>query len=428
MGLLGRLISRLEVDPRLFGMIGALLVIWIGFDIASDGLFLTPRNLYNLSLQTTSVAIMAIGMVMVIVTRQIDLSVGSVLGVLGMLMGVMQGRILPDYLHWFAYDSPWIWPVTVIFGVVCGLVIGAFHGWLIGYLGIPAFVVTLGGLLVWRGAAWWVTTGQTVSPLDERFELLGGGVFGTLGAQIGPWANWVVGVAGVAALVLGAARARRKRIQYNFPVRPMWAEGVVVGVQCAVVLAFVAVMQAYEMPVVAAKRFAEARGWPVPEGGLHLSEGIPIPVLIVLALAVVFSVILMRSRFGRYVYAIGGNPEAAELAGINNRRMIFLVFVVMGVLTAVSAVVASARLQAADNALGTSDELRVIAAAVIGGTSLMGGVGTIPGAILGAVVIQSLQSGMTLLGADSSIQNIATGIVLVLAVFLDSIYQRRRRI
>jgi len=426
MGWFGRLVSRLEVDPRLFGMIGALLVIWIGFDIASDGLFLTPRNLYNLSLQTASVAIMSIGMVMVIVTRQIDLSVGSILGVLGMLMGVMQARILPD--HVFAYESAWIWPVTVLFGIFCGLVIGAFNGWLIGYLGIPAFVVTLGGLLVWRGAAWWVTTGQTVSPLDERFELLGGGVFGTLGAQVGEWSSWLVCAIGIAALMLGAVRGRRKRMAYGFPVRPIWAETVVTGIQCVVVLAFVAVMQAYEMPVVAANRFAQARGIPVPEGGVHIAEGIPLPILIVLGLAIVFTVLLTRSRFGRYVYAIGGNPDAANLAGIDNRKMIFLVFVVMGFLTAISAVVASARLQAADNALGTGDELRVIAATVIGGTSLMGGLGTIPGAILGAVVIQSLQSGMTLLGADSSVQNIATGIVLVGAVLLDQVYQRRRKV
>jgi len=421
MGGLGRFFGRLEVDPRLFGMIGALVLIWVAFDIASDGLFLTPRNLYNLSLQTTSVAIMAIGMVMVIVTRQIDLSVGSVLGVLAMLMAVMQSRILPEHL--VPFDSPWIWPITVLFGVICGVAVGAVNGVLVGYLNIPAFVVTLGGLLVWRGAAWWVTTGQTVSPLDDRFQLLGGGVQGT----IGDTASWIVGAIGVAALIVSATRARRKRVEYGFPVRAMWAESVVVGIQCAVVLAFVTVMNAYEMPERAAERLATARGLPIPEGGLHIAEGIPIPVLILLGLAAVFTVLLLRSRFGRYVYAIGGNPEAANLAGIDNRRMILWVFIVMGFLTAISAVVASARLQSADNAIGTGDELRVIAAAVIGGTSLMGGIGTISGAILGAVVIQSLQSGMTLLGADSSIQNIATGIVLVLAVFLDQVYRSRRR-
>ncbi len=425
MGGLSRIIARLEVDPRLFGMIGALILIWLAFDFASGGLFTTPRNLFNLTLQTSSVAIMAIGMVMVIVTRQIDLSVGSVLGVLGMLMAVTQGRWLPALI---GFDNPWIWPATVVFGAICGIVLGAFHGWLIGYLGVPSFVVTLGGLLVWRGAAWYVTEGQTVSPLDLRFELLGGGAYGTLGAQIGGWASWVLGLVGVAALVFMAVRGRRQRTAYGFPVRPVWAESLVVGVQCAVLLGFVAVMQAYEMPSVAAKRLYEARGLPVPEDGVHIAEGIPIPVLIVLGLAAIFTIVLMRSRFGRYVYAIGGNPDAANLAGIDNRKMIFKVFVVMGFLTALSAVVASARLQSADVALGTSDELRVIAAAVIGGTSLMGGIGTISGAILGAVVIQSLQSGMALLGAESYLQNIATGIVLVLAAGLDLLYQKRRRI
>lgn len=423
--MLGRLLSRLEVDTRQFSMVGALIVIWIGFHIGTDGLFLTPRNLYNLSLQTASVAIMAIGMVMVIVTRQIDLSVGSLLGVVAMLMAVFQARFLPSII---GYDSGWIWPLTVIFGLACGMLIGGLHGFIIGYLQVPAFVVTLGGLLIWRGAAWWVTTGQTVSPLDQRFELLGGGAYGTLGAQFGGWSSWVVGALGVLVITVMAARARRRRMQYGFPVRPMWAEAVVVGAQWVVLLGFVAVMNAYEMPGIAGERLYQARGLPIPEDGVHIPEGIALPVLIVLGLAAACTVVLRRTRFGRYVYAIGGNPEAADLAGINTRRMIFYVFVLMGALTAISAVVASARLQGADNALGTSDELRVIAAAVIGGTSLMGGIGTIPGAILGAVVIQSIQSGMALLGADTSLQNIAIGMVLVIAVFFDQLYLRRRRI
>jgi D-xylose transport system permease protein len=161
---------------------------------------------------------------------------------------------------------------------------------------------------------------------------------------------------------------------------------------------------------------------------LHLPEGIPIPVIILLGVAIVFTVLLTRSRFGRYVYAIGGNPEAANLAGIDLRRMLLWVFTLMGFLTAISAVVASARLQSADNTLGTSDELRVIAATVIGGTSLMGGIGTIPGALLGAVVIQSIQSGMQLLGADTYLQNMVIGLVLVVAVFFDQLYLRRRKV
>ena len=188
MNAIGKFIKSLQIDTRLLGMIGALLVIWIVFDVVTGGLYLTPRNLFNLSVQTASVAVMATGMVFIIVTRHIDLSVGSLLGFLGMLMGTMQLHVLPEIVgtgHWS------IWIITVIFGVVMGALIGAFQGWLVGYLTIPAFIVTLGGLLVWRGAAWWVTSGQTVAPLDQTFKLLGGGVSGTLG---GP-ASWVLGIA-----------------------------------------------------------------------------------------------------------------------------------------------------------------------------------------------------------------------------------------
>jgi len=289
---------------------------------------------------------------------------------------------------------------------------------------VPSFVVTLGGLLIWRGCAWWVTTGQTVAPLDETFVLLGGGAYGTLGAL----GSWIVAALGILAIIYGAIHRRRRKIRFGFPVRPIWAEVVVAGGQCALVLAFAATMIAYEMPAGAVKHLADLKGWTIPEGGLHIAEGIAIPVLIVIGLALAGTVTLKRTRFGRYVFAMGGNPEAADRAGIDTRRMTLSVFVLMGALCGVAAVIGSARLQSAGNSIGTLDELKVIAAAVIGGCSLSGGVGTIPGAILGAIVIQSLQSGMSLLGFDASLQNIVTGLVLVLAVFVDQLYQRRRRI
>ncbi len=415
---LGRLIARFDIDMRLFGLVASLILIWLGFDVLSRGHFITPRNLYNLTLQTASVAIMATGMVLVIVARQIDLSVGSLLGLVAMVMGVVQVRWLP---HLVGYGSASIWPLTLLLGVALGALIGALQGALIGYLGIPSFVVTLSGLLVWRGAAWWVTEGQTMSPLDELFGLIGGGVYGAIGAT----ASWTVGLLCAAGLVAIALRRRRRAAAHGFPVRPLWAETAVTGAGCLAVLAFVAVMNAYEMPTMAARRLAEAKSWAVPPAGLHIAEGIPIPALILLGVATSLSVLLRRTRFGRYVFAIGGNPEAALLAGIDTRRVIFGVFVLMGALSAVAAAVASARLLSADNALGSADELRVIAAAVIGGSSLSGGVGTISGAILGAVTIQSIQSGMALMGLDASLQNIVTGIVLVLAVYVDFLYRRR---
>jgi D-xylose transport system permease protein len=419
MNLFRRLFARLEIDERLLGMLISLVVIWIGFHIASDGKFITPRNLYNLGNQTASVAVMAIGMVMVIIVRHIDLSVGSMLGVTAMVMGLVQATLLPPLL---GYGHPSIWIITVLAGILCGALLGGLNGYIIGYLGVPSFVVTLGGLLIWRGCAWWVTYGQTVAPLDQTFTLLGGGVYGTL-RETG---SWIAAGIAIAIIVWAAQRQRRQRIRFGFPIRPIWAEAVVVGTTCLFVLAFAATMIAYEMPEVAARRLAEEMGWAIPEAGLHLAEGIAIPVLIVVVLAVAGSILLNNMRFGRYVFAMGGNPEAANLAGIDIRRMTFWVFVLMGALCGIAAVIASARLQSAGNSIGTNDELKTIAAVVIGGASLAGGSGTIIGAIIGAVVIQSLQSGMSLLGFDASLQNIVTGLVLVVAVYVDMLYQRRR--
>ncbi len=413
------LFARLEIDERLLGMLFCLIAIWVGFDLLSDGRFITPRNLYNLSLQTASVAIMAIGMVLIIIIRHIDLSVGSMLGITAMIVGVVQTFWLPPIL---GGGHPLIMPAAIITGILIGAFLGGLNGFMVGYLGVPSFVVTLGGLLIWRGCAWWVTQGQTVAPLDETFTLLGGGVYGTIGET----ASWIVGIIAAIVIAYAAHRRRRRHIAYGFPVRPLSAEIVVVAVQALLPIGFAATLNAYEMPAVAAQKLAEMKGWQIPEGGLHIFMGIPIPVIILVGLAVLVSLLLNKTRFGRYVFAMGGNLEAAERAGINVKRMTFWVFVLMGALVGISAIVASARLQSAGNSIGTLDELRVIAAAVIGGCSLAGGAGTISGAILGAVIIQSLQSGMSLLGYDASLQNIVTGAVLVIAVYVDRIYQQRR--
>ena len=184
-----RLLRATEVDTRMLGMIGALALIWIGFNIITwaqngEGLFLTPRNLWNLSVQTSSIAVMATGMVLVIVMRHIDLSVGSIIGFVSTIIGVAQVHILPAYL---GLDNPAIWIIAVILALAIGAAIGAFQGSLVAYIGIPSFIVTLGGQLFWRGAAWWVTTGQTIAPLDDRFALMGGGPHGSIGAT----ASWI---------------------------------------------------------------------------------------------------------------------------------------------------------------------------------------------------------------------------------------------
>lgn len=416
-----RFLRATEIDTRLLGMVAALLLIWVGFHAVGffkNGFaaFLTPRNLWNLSVQTSSIGIMATGMVLVIVTRHIDLSVGSVLGFCAIIMGVLQVNILPQYL---GLGHPLIWIIAIVAGMLIGALIGAFHGYLIAYHAIPAFIVTLGGLLVWRGAAFLVARGETISPVDPTFKLLGGGPYGAIGST----GSWIVGLLALAAVIYMLVNGRRKREQFGIPQRPMWAEYFLAALGGGVVIGAVLLVNAYPWPRGIVKNYAVENGIEVPEAGLFISHGFAIPVLILIAVGIAMTVLMTRTRFGRYVFAIGGNPEAAKLAGINTEWMTVKIFALMGMLAGLSAVVASARLGSATNALGTLDELFVIAAAVIGGTSLAGGVGTIYGAILGALVMQSLQTGMVLIGFDAALQQIVVGSVLVLAVYLDNKYR-----
>jgi len=413
-------LQALELDTRLLGMVGALAVIWLFFNILSGGDFITPRNLWNLSVQSASIAIMATGMVLIIVSRNIDLSVGSMLGFIGYTMAMVQVNWLPNVLG-VSYHEWYIWVIAIAVGLALGALIGTITGFIVSYGGVPSFIVTLGGLLVWRGLIFRYAQGQTLAPLNETFQLFGGGPKGSLGDVF----SWVLGLLACAGIVYTLIAGRRRKRRYGFPARPLWAEAAVGVVGCAAVLAAVWVANSYTWPSALATQYAQAHGITEPPGGLIIPTGIAIPVVVMLGVGLVMTYIATRRRFGRYVYAIGGNPDAAELGGINVRRTIMLTFTLMGILAAISAVVQTARLNAAVTGLGTQNELDVIAAAVIGGTSFAGGIGTIPGAILGAVVMQSLRSGMLLLNVDSPTQDIVVGVVLVAAVGFDS-YLRRR--
>ena len=414
----GNILAALEIDTRLLGMIGAFAVICILFNIWTEGRFLTPRNIFNLTIQTVSVAIMATGMVFVIVTRHIDLSVGALLATCSAVMAMTQTQVLPHILGFGLGHAmtPWI---TIIVGLIVGAGIGAFHGYLVGYLAIPAFIVTLGGLLVWRNVGWFLTNGQTIGPLDLKFQTLGG-INGTLGVT----ASWVLGVLCVIAALWGLYAARRAKIHHGFPAKPVWAEAVIAAIAAGSILGFVGLLNAYQIPSRRLAKMFEANGEIMPEG-FTTGYGVPFSVLILIAVAVVMTIVAMKTRVGRYIFATGGNPDAAELSGIDTRMLTVKIFAIMGVLCAISAVVASARLTFHSNDIGTLDELRVIAAAVIGGTALAGGIGTIYGAILGALIMQSLQSGMAMVGVDAPYQNIVVGIVLVLAVLVDGLYRKR---
>lgn len=395
-------LEKAGFDPRFTSLVLALALIWVALALATEGIFLSPRNLYNLSIQTCVTAIMACGMVYLIVARQIDLSVGSQMAFTGMLIAFVQ-------IEWLGAETPWAWLLSIFAGVAAGMLLGAFQGWWTAYRGVPAFVVTLAGYLMFRGAAFLVADGQTLAPLSTVYQRIGGGIQGS----IGPMWSWTLGVMACAWVIAQVVYARRSRARYKVAMAPIWADALKALVTCAALLGFVAVVCAYPDPGSTA------------EGATPVGKGIGVPVLILVVVAIALTMVAQRTRFGRYVFAYGGNPEAALLSGLPTQRVLLILFMLMGALAAVAAVITTSRLNSGTHSIGQMAELYVIAAAVIGGTSFAGGMGTIPGAIVGALLIQSLDNGMVLMDVSSAKRQIFIGLILIGAAWFDGIYSRR---
>lgn len=377
------------LDLRLAIMAAVLLVMGLAFH-SLTGQFLTPENLYNIAQQTAVVGIVATAMALVIVARQIDLSVGSALGLVGVLIAYLM------------YTKGWHWLPASAAGLAVALVVAVYQGWLVAGLGVASFVVTLGGLMSLRGAAFLVASGRTQPVTDPFFLLLGGGLDGA----IGPLASSLLAAGVCVWLVLRVWQRRRQQRAHGLVPRALWVDLLVLGLLCGAVLGFAAAMNGY--------RIGDK-----PEG-----QGIPVPVLIWGGVVGVISFLVNRTRFGRYVYAIGGNPEAAMLAGIPVRRVMLRLFMLLAVTVTVAAIVAVARLNAGTNSLGMNQELYVIAAAVIGGVALSGGSGTVIGTVLGALMIQFLESGLLLLDVDIGWRMVIVGQVLIAAVVFDVLFRR----
>ena len=359
---------------RAYVMLAVLALIWLFFQYKTGGTFLSPDNLSNLTLQTSVTGILAVGMLMLIVAGQIDLSVGSVLGFTGAVAAIALSN----------YGFSLV-PVMLL-AVAVGLLIGLFHGFLTSYFNIPAFIVTLGGLLAWRGAVKGITKSETISISDPVYKAIGQGSV--------PYAlGWVL--AGIAILFVVAMAINRARRQETYGLgKANYGKELLNSIIPVIfILAFIYVMNS--------------------------SKGVPIPVLILLMVALLGAFITGNTTFGRYLYAIGGNPDAARLSGINNRRSILKVFALLGALTGVAALINTARLSSASTDDGTLKELDAIAACVIGGASLMGGRGTIFGACLGALIMASLDNGMSLMNTSDYLKDIIKGSILVSAVGLD---------
>jgi D-xylose transport system permease protein len=414
------LFAQTEIDLRLFGMLVALVVILVTFNILSGGTLIQPTNMITMAVQAAGIAIIATGMVLVIVSRNIDLSVGSLVGLIAMSYALLMTDWFPRVLG-IGPDVPFQWVLALALGIGIGAGVGAIQGFIIAYIGVPSFIVTLGGLLSIRGLIWYQSNGAAVTGLDPTFQLIGGGALGSVGELI----TWILGAVGCIAIVGILFNSRRQRRRYGFPTRPMWAEVLLGVVGCAIVLGLAWFANNAFWPKGLADQYATDHGISQPPGGLQIPVGFPFPIVLLIGVTLVMTFIANRRRFGRYVYAYGGNPDAAELAGINTRWTILKTYVLMGILCALAAAIAAARLNGSTLDIGSGYELYVIAAAVVGGTSFAGGIGTIPGAVLGAFVLQSLAYGLSFLGVNSPGQNVVAGLVLIVAVGLDTLNRRR---
>ncbi len=383
-------LKRAQIDWRMVLMSAVLIVIALVFNALSEGIFLSPENLYNIAQQTAVVGILATVMVLIIVARHIDLSVGSVMGFVGVLIAFL------------IYTANWSWQAACLMGLAAAIAVSMYQGALTAFVGVPSFVVTLGGLMSFRGAAYLVADGKTQPLADPFFLKLGGGYNGGIGTT----ASWILAALLCFGLLLAMVNKRRAKKTYGVPTNPAWVDLLLVLIPMAIVLAFVATMNAYHIP------------------NKDAPQGIPIPVLIWGAVALVISFLVHRTRFGRYIFAIGGNPDAAALVGIPVRRVTMLLFVLLSVLITIAAIVAISRLNAGTNSLGNNLELLVIAATVIGGTALAGGSGTIIGSVLGALIMQCIDSGMLLLDVSIGTRYIIIGQVLIAAVVFDVAYRK----
>ncbi len=395
-----RYMDLVRANLKTYTMILALGLIWLLFGYMTDWIFFSPRNLSNLFRQMTIVSFLAMGMVLVIVTGNIDLSVGSVTGFVSAAAAYLQAIFLPMFLtklSFFANMSVTargvtITVITLVASLAVGLLVGMLQGSMIAYLGIPAFIVTLGGMLVFRGGVLGITQGKTIVPMEDSFRLIAQG-------YIPKNMGWMLAAVVIVAIFFGIFRNRGQKAQYGFNATPLAKDVLKAGFFSALVLTFVALMNNY--------------------------RGIPNPVLLMAGVALIFSYLTTNTRFGRYAYALGGNKEATRLSGVNIKGNIFRIFMLMGALTGVSGIVLTGYVAAGTTGGGQNYELEAIASCVIGGTSLMGGEGTIVGALVGSLIMASLLNGMSVMNMDIFWQFIIRGLVLVLAVYIDVISKKK---
>ncbi|GIO52893.1 ABC transporter permease [Paenibacillus rhizosphaerae] len=381
------LVKLFKNNIRQYGMIIALVVIMILFEMITGGLLLKPINITNLILQNSYILVLAIGMVLVIITGHIDLSVGSIAAFVGAVAAIM----MVD-LHWHPV-------VAVIASLVVGALIGAWQGFWVAYVKIPAFIVTLAGMLLFRGLTMIVLKGQSIAPFPNGFQKISSGFipdFGSAGTNI---VAVLAGILFTVIYIVNELRDRRAQKKYNFEV-------VSGGLFILKLVVIAAIINAFTFM-------------------LAIYAGLPNILILLLVLIIIYSFVMNKTVMGRHIYALGGNEKAADLSGVKTKKVTFWVFVNMGVLAAISGLIFAARLNAATPRAGTNFELDAIAASFIGGASATGGIGTVFGAIIGGLVMGVLNNGMSLIGLGVDWQQGIKGLVLLAAVAFD-IYNKKK--
>ncbi|OJX80732.1 MULTISPECIES: multiple monosaccharide ABC transporter permease [unclassified Leifsonia] len=387
---LGKMFGNGQSTGRQFGILGALVVIVVFFEIMTGGKTLDPVNLINLVNQNTYVLILAIGMVMVIIAGHIDLSVGSVAAVVGIVVAQAMTQ----------WNMPW--PLAVVLGLVLGAVIGAWQGWWVAYVGVPAFIVTLAGMLIFRGLNQFIGNANTI-PVPDGFTYIGGGFLPEWGPDTGfNNSTLLLGLIIVIAIVLIEVRTRRNQTKMGSEKAPLWVSVFKVIVLGAVVIYFTFVF-----------------------AGGRVGTSFPVAGVILGVLIILYSFVTRSTIFGRHIYAVGGNWHAAELSGVKIKRINFFVMMNMSVLAALAGMISVARSVSSGPQDGLGWELDAIAAVFIGGAAVSGGIGTVAGSIVGGLVIAVLNNGLQLLGVTTDKVQIIKGLVLLIAVGID-VYSKRR--
>jgi len=382
--------KQLRGNLQTYALVIALVVIWGLFAVLTNGTYLSPQNVSNLFRQMTITAIMSVGMVLVIVHGSIDLSVGRLAGFVSVVVAILQLR---TWHHLFPEQTLLAAILSTICGIGVGTLYGIVQGYIIAYLRVTSFIVTLGSMWILNGAILVATEGKTIAANQEYFEDIGQG-------YLDPLWGWLIAAGVVVILFVTMILGRRRKAKYGFTLPSMFADILKTAFFAALVVGYVVYVNAY--------------------------RGIQNPVLILAIVAVIVSYMADNTRFGRYVYAIGGNIEASRLSGINIKLTMFQVFVLMGFLCGVAGVVMASYVGYGTIAAGTGYELYVIAGCILGGTSTLGGVGTIFGAMVGALIMASVTNGLQIMNVPSSWQYVVNGLVLVIAVYADVYFKKNK--